>query len=113
MSNLIPPSINEELPAMVKNELAKLSPQRQEEFLEEYKRKRKKIAVTYMLWIFALHYVYLPKWRLQILYWLTLGGLSIWAIIDIFRIPSMVANYNKDVAVDIMRNLKAISSQTR
>ena len=66
--------------------------------------------MTYIFWLFGLHYAYLSKWGLQILYWLTLGGLSLWAVIDIFRIPSMVANHNKDVAVDIMRNLKAISS---
>ncbi len=109
MANLIPPSINEELPAMVRNELSRLDPQKQEEFLEEYKRKRKSIAVAYILWLIGFHYLYLSKWGMQLLYWVTAGGLLIWAVIDLFRIPFLIENYNKDVAVDVMRNLKAIS----
>jgi len=31
------------LPTMVKNELAKMSAQKQEEFIEEFKRKRKSV----------------------------------------------------------------------
>jgi hypothetical protein len=110
MTNLIPPSISEELPSMVRNELSKLSPQKQEEFLEEYKRKRKSVAWAYVAWLFGLHYAYLSRWGLLILYWLTGAGFLIWAIVDLFRIPSLVRNYNKDVAVNVMRNLKAISS---
>jgi hypothetical protein len=106
----IPVSIVDKLPAMVRNELANLSPQKQEEFLEEYKRKRKSIGVAYLCWIlFGLHYAYIKNWGMQVLFWLTLGGLWIWWIVDIFRIPGMINNYNKDMAIDIMRNLKAIT----
>lgn len=36
----VPNSISGSLPSMVKNELAKMSAQKQEEFIEEYKGKR-------------------------------------------------------------------------
>jgi len=104
-------SILEELPAMVRNELSSMSAQKQEEFVEEFKRKRKSVGIGYLfiLLVFSTHYGYVNKWGMQVLFWLTGGGLFIWWIVDLFRIPSMVRNYNKDIATDIMRNLKAIS----
>jgi len=108
----IPSSIADNLPSMVRNELAKLSAQKQEEFVEEYKRKSKSVGFAYLLLliIFALHYGYLRKWGLQFVFWLTGGGLLVWWFIDIFRLAELVRGYNKDVAVDVLRNLKAISS---
>lgn len=110
-TNLIPASIADNLPAMVRNELAKLAAQKQEEFVEEYRRKAKSIGIAYVLWfLLGWHYVYLRNWGVQILFWLTLGGLFVWWFIDLFRVPGLVHNYNKDVATDVLRNLKAIST---
>jgi hypothetical protein len=106
-------SIIDNLPAMVRNELATLSAQKQEEFLEEYKRKRKSVALAYILMLpffFMLHYGYLRKWGLQFLFWITGGGFFVWWFIDLFRTYGMVQDFNKDVAVDVIRNLKAISN---
>ena len=105
-------SIADSLPSMVKNELAKLSAQKQEEFVEEYKRKAKSVGIAYLflIVILAMHYGYLRKWGLQIVFWLTGGGFFIWWLIDLFRLVGLVKNYNKDVATDTMRNLKAMSS---
>lgn len=105
-------SIADCLPSMVKNELAKLPAQKQEEFVEEYKRKAKSVGIAYLFLIFilAMHYGYLRKWGLQIVFWLTGGGFFIWWLIDLFRLAGLVKNYNKDVATDTMRNLKAMSS---
>ncbi len=109
-ANLIPPSIIDNLPAMVRNELNKLSAQKQEEFVEEFKRKTKSSGVGYVLWLLlGWHYAYLRKWGMQFLFWLTAGGLVIWWLIDAFRIPGMVRDHNKDIAVDVLRNLKVVS----
>jgi hypothetical protein len=103
-------SIVGNLPAMVRNELAKLSSQKQEEFLEEYERKEKSIFVGYLFWLFfGWHYAYQKKWGIQVLFWITAGGLFIWWLIDIFRVSSMINNYNKDKAIEVMRNLRAIT----
>lgn len=52
--------------------------------------------LAYLLWFFfGLHYAYLGKWFTQLLYIVTIGGLGVWAIVDLFRIPSMVSKYNK------------------
>lgn len=109
LANLIPGSIFDNLPAMVRNEVVKLPPQKQEEFVEEYRRKAKSTGPAYLLWLFlGWHYVYLRKWGIQILFWVTLGGLFVWWLIDLFRIPGMVMDYNKDVSVDVLRNLKVL-----
>lgn len=112
-TNLIPYSIHNSLPAMVRDELSRLAPQSQAAFVEEYRRKSKSTGLCYLLWItgsvgFGFQYAYVGKWGIQILYWLTFGGLLIWWFIDLFRIPGMVGNYNKDVAVNVLGSLKAI-----
>jgi hypothetical protein len=105
-------SIANNLPAMVRNELARLSAQKQQEFLEEYDRNKKSVGFAYLLWFFlGWHYAYQRKWGIQFLYWFTVGGVGIWALIDIFRVPGMIRGYNKDRAIDVMRNLVAISSR--
>ena len=107
---LIPQSILDSLPSMIRGEVVKLSAENQESFVEEYRRKSKSMGIAYLLW-FALgwHYAYLGKWGWQILYWITLAGILIWAIVDAFRIPRMIHDYNKDSGVDVLRNLKAIA----
>lgn len=55
----------------------------------------KSSGTAYLLWFFfGFHYAYLGKWLLQFLYWITLGGFFIWAIIDLFTLSSRVANHN-------------------
>ncbi len=109
-TNLIPPSISDNLPVMVRNELTKLPPQRQEEFIEEYTRKAKSAAPAYLLWfLLGWHYIYLRKWGMRFLFWLTFGGLFVWWLIDLFRLPGMIRDYNKDIAVDVLRSLKVVA----
>jgi hypothetical protein len=108
-SLMVPPSMLDSLPAMVRSELARMSAQKQSEFVEEYRRKAKSIGVAYVLWMLALHYAYLGKWGLQILFLFTVGGLFVWFFIDIFRMPKLVRDHNKDVATDVLRTMKAIS----
>ena len=103
-------SVANSIPSMVRNELAKLSAQKQEEFVEEFNRKKKSSGVAYLCWLLlGIHYGYMRKWGLQVVYWLTLGGFFIWMLIDLFRMPGLISNYNKDIATDVMRNLKAVS----
>lgn len=97
------------LPIMVKQELAGLPVDKQQAFMEEFERKSKSTAVAYICWLFGLHYAYLGKWGVLVLYWLTAGGLGIWVIVDAFRMPGMLNNYNKDAAVEVMSSLKMVS----
>ena len=106
----LPNSISDSLPTMVKVELIKMPPEKQALFVEEYRRKKKSTGVAYLLWfIIGLHYIYLGKLGWQLFYWVTLGGLLIWCFIDLFRMPGMVRDYNKDIAMDVFRDLKVVS----
>jgi hypothetical protein len=96
---------------MVRNELARLPAQRQEEFVEEYRRKSKSLPVAYLFWFFlGLHYAYTRNWGTQVIFWLTVGGLGVWWIVDAFRVPQIIRNYNKDAATEVLRSLKAITA---
>ena len=106
--NLIPPSIHDTLPAMVRNELSSLPPFSQEAFVEEYRRKSKSAGLSFLLWFVGFHYAYVGRWGLQILFWITFGGFMMWWLIDLFRVAGIISDYNKDVAVDVLRNLKAV-----
>ena len=61
--------------------------------------KVKSTGTAYLLYflLFGTHYAYLGKWGLQILYWITLGGLGIWALIDLFTISGKVSRYNAKI----------------
>lgn len=58
-------------------------------------REQKTSTIAYVLWlVFGAHYLYFERPGVQLLYWVTCGGGGIWALIDLFRIPSMVAEWN-------------------
>lgn len=61
--------------------------------------KVKSVGTAYLLYflLFGTHYAYLGKWGLQIFYWLTLGGLGLWALIDLFTMSSKVQKYNQKI----------------
>ncbi|GJM63336.1 TM2 domain-containing protein [Persicobacter diffluens] len=61
-----------------------------------YESQFKSGIAAYVCWfLLGCHYAYLNNWKRQWLYWLTLGGLGIWALIDLFRIPTMVRKHNQ------------------
>ncbi len=104
-------SIANLLPSMVRGELANLPETQQAAFVEEFKRKKKSTGLAYffLLLCLGMPYGYLGKWGLQIVYWLTGAGFGIWFLILLFTLPGAVRDYNKDVAIEAMRNIKAIS----
>ncbi len=107
---IIENSIADNLPSMVKTQLATMSAAKQEAFVEEYKRKKKSTGWAYFFLIICLGmpYGYLGKWGLQIVYWLTGYGAFIWFLILLFTLPSKVRDYNKDIALEVMRNLSVM-----
>ena len=111
MSNLIlPHSITKNLPFSVTAQLASLPEEAQREFFDEYNLKSRSLVLSYVLqtWVFGTQYLYLGKWGLQLLYWLSwafFGLGSVWWFIDLFRMPGMVNEYNSKLADDILKNV--------
>lgn len=58
--------------------------------------KTKSTGTAYLLFffLFGTHYAYLGKWGLQFLFWITLGGLGIWALVDLFTMSGKVNRHN-------------------
>ena len=64
--------------------------------------KMKSTGKAYIFFIFlGMHYLYLGKIGTQILFWITGGGLLIWAVIDLFRMSSIVDSHNKEILKEL------------
>jgi hypothetical protein len=90
------------LPANVKAAQAKLDPKMQEAFARDYLRRRKLLLIAYLLWVLGWHYLYLGKIGLQFAFLTTLGGFLVWGLVDLFRLPGMVARQNEGIVWDLM-----------
>ncbi len=109
MPELLPPSLIRYLPLWVRAELARLPAQQQDEFVYEYRRKLKSLPLAYLCWLAGgSHYLYLRRGWMQVFFWMTLGGMGLWWIIDGFRLPRLVHDYNADVGVDLLRTLRVL-----
>lgn len=94
---------------MVLAELQKMESQDQMAFLMEYERQRKQVGLAYLFFLLlGCHYAYLGKWGLQVAFWLTGGGVFIWALIDLFRMQSLVNDYNKGVSEALFYQMRAM-----
>lgn len=91
---------------LIQKKFRELNSEQQRVFIEEFERRKKSVGVSYLLWfLLGWHYAYLKKWGWLALYILTVGGFFIWAIIDLFRIPKIVEQYNNDLALEILRDI--------
>lgn len=89
----------------------------------ELQSKIKSTGTAILFWfLLGAHFAYLNKWGLQIIFWLTLGGLGVWFLIELFLISGRVAKYNEDIyrqidqlekrerAEDLVRSLEKMRS---
>ena len=75
--------------------------------------KMKSSGIAYLCWFFVgCHYAYLGRWGLQILFWITAGGLGVWYFLDLFLIPGKVNRHNKRIA-DEIQNLELREQQEK
>jgi hypothetical protein len=102
---VIPARVASSLSRTVREQLAYLSPDQQRAFLWRYRAQAKSPIVALAFLPLGWHYLYLRKRGLQVLFWLTLGGLAAWWVLDIFRIRGLVRDYNRRVAMHVMRAL--------
>lgn len=54
----------------------------------------KSAGVAYLLWLFSVHRFYLGRPLSAVLYLCTIGGLGVWALLDLLLIPGMVDKEN-------------------
>lgn len=60
--------------------------------------KVKSTGTAYLFFLFfGAHYAYLGNWLLQILFWITFGGLGLWGLFDLFTMSRKVNKYNAKI----------------
>ena len=101
--------MKKELPEAVVRKLESMDELNQESFWSEFQRKRKSPALGWWIgWTTGLHYAYIGKWWLTMIFWMTCGGFMLWWFRDLFLIPKMVREYNKSVAVTVLKDTVAL-----
>ncbi|MBE4950722.1 TM2 domain-containing protein [Chryseobacterium culicis] len=99
---------------LIQKKFRALNSEQQKIFISEFERRKKSVGISYLLWLLlGWHYAYLKKWGWLILYIFTVGGFFIWVIIDLFRIPKMVEQYNNDLALEILRDISIMFPEGR
>jgi len=96
------------LPAALEAEVLELDPRARALFDSEWNRRTKSSGVGFLCAVLGLHYAYLGRWGLQVIYWLTAGGLLIWWFVDLIRVFVLVRDRNADEAVLALRDVRAL-----
>lgn len=89
----------------------------------ELQGKIKSTGTAYLFWfLLGAHFAYLGRWGMQLLFWFTLGGIGVWAIVELFLISGRVQKYNapiyqqladldkKEKAEDMAKNIAMIKA---
>ena len=108
--NLIPEELKKELNFTTIKILEKMSEEQFEMFLIEYKRRKKNTALAYLLFLIGFHYIYLGKPIFTFLYWITGWGFMFWFAIDLVRTYYMVQGKNRDIALEVIREIKLLNN---
>jgi hypothetical protein len=70
-----------------------------------YNSRKKDSSTIWLLFLFlGWSYGSLGKMGLQIIYYLTLGGFGIWALIRLFTLNGAIKDYNRKVAIEVGLN---------
>ncbi|MCH1437303.1 MAG: hypothetical protein L7U70_04380 [Flavobacteriales bacterium] len=76
-----------------------------------YNERRANKSNIWLLFLFlGWSYGSMDQIFLQIIYYLTLGGLGVWTLYRLFTLNKAIRNYNKKIAKDIGMNESDISS---
>ena len=100
-----PAIIQAELEEFLGDKLNGISPEKAAILFQTYSKKRKH-EVIYLFWFFNFHYAYVKKWWLLFLFLISFGGVAIWWVIDLFRLDTILKEYNKAKAEELFEELQ-------
>lgn len=76
------------------------------DFFVEYRRRRRGLALPMSLAIFfPVQLFLLGRWLLGLAFWVSLGGLGLWWLAEIFLTPARVRAYNVAQAYSILGDM--------
>jgi TM2 domain-containing membrane protein YozV len=91
-----------------------LSSQELQLLSSEMDNKKKSTTTTWLLWLFlggiGGHRYYLGKTGTAIAMTLTLGGLGVWTLIDLFLISGMLSKQNAEIESKIISELQLMKN---
>lgn len=87
-----------------------LSEEQKEYVMVQMTKKEKDTTMAYFYWIWGIHYVCFKKPLKCILFAITVGGLGIWWIIDLFRVRSMVEDANIKIVQELIAEAKNLDN---
>lgn len=76
-----------DLPAPVQDQATRLAPEAREIFLRKYRKRARSRKGAYLWWLVGLHHLYFGKRALCAWFRLLAAPVTMWAILDLFRIP--------------------------
>ena len=90
----------------VQSLISKMTDEQKLTFESEYNKKSKSVGLMVFLSIFfPIQFLLLGKIGLQIVFFLTAYGFGLWWIIEWFKTPGRVKEYNEAVAMDIAQDI--------
>ena len=97
------------VPDIIKPSLVRLDHEQMAIFNQMYNKSARSIGLAYILWfLLGFHYIYLKKYGTAIIFWITFGGLLLWWLIDILRIPFIVKQVNEEFALTLLSKIKSL-----
>ena len=106
--NYLPSSLSKQVPDAVLRKLDEMDETTQLGFAGEFSRHKKSSLLAFLLVGVGLHYAYLGRVWLTLLFLITMGGFGIWWFIDIFRVFGMVRERNRSVAIQVLRDIQVL-----
>lgn len=88
------------------NELAKLPEDKQSEVVRMFMGRKKDKSIGLVTAILGVHYFYLQKWALALLFLISCGGFLIWWFIDLFRVGKMIEAENDKILLDSIASMR-------
>lgn len=105
---LIPAAACSDLSQQIVGVLRQLAPDDQILFFNIYNRRKKNREWAQLFALFAAQYCYLRRPLTQLIFWITVGGLGIWYIYDLFAIQEKVAQENEFIALEALDAVKGL-----
>jgi TM2 domain-containing membrane protein YozV len=105
----IPLSILKQLPDSLLRKIGAMDDAVRLDFVEEFRKRRKSLGLAFVLLGAGFHRVYLGQIWLTLLFLATFGGFFAWWIIDLLRLPGIVKEKNRSIAIGVLRDLQVLN----
>ena len=105
----LPQPLQSKIPDAVLRKLDSMDEATQWSFAEEFAKKRKSPFLAFLLLQVGLHYAYVGRIWLTLLFIVTLGGFGIWWFIGLFRVFGMVRDRNRSIAIQVLKDIQVLS----